>query len=297
MPKIGAVLNDASGTLSPQEAKDRLEEIKQRLEPRVSPECLSIVPGAEVKQEIERLKDQGIDTLIIGGGDGTVSTAATVLKGSKISLLVLGIGTRNHFARDLGIPLDPLEALQLIDRMKIKEVDLGEVNGHSFINNASLGLYPNIVREREKKTDRQGWEKWLAQLAAVLIVLRRLPRMRLTVEDENHKVSRLMPFLFVGNNEYKGIINSDSSRPSIDSGKLWLCIAHISGVRSLLRMAGQLSIRDIQGTENLETRRVDAVTVYSRTKTITIAIDGENRSLSTPLHFNILKKSLQVLVP
>lgn len=297
MLKIGAVINDASGTLSPEEAEKRLEEIKAHLGERVCPGCLSVVPGARIEEEIKRLKDQGVDVLVIGGGDGTVSTAAKLLKDTDIRMAVLGIGTRNHFARDLGIPLEPVEAIRLLDRMRVHQIDLGEVNGHTFINNATLGLYPKIVKEREERTEKHGWQKWRAHLVATLTVLRRLPRMRLTVEDENYKVSRFTPFLFVGNNEYREIINSGSSRSSLDGGMLWLCMAHVSGIRSLLRMTWQLIVRDIKSTENLEIRLVRTVAVYSRRRRLTVAIDGETVKLATPLQFNIRKKCLQVVVP
>lgn len=297
MLKIGAVLNNASGTLSPEEAKNRLEEIMRHLEKRVCPGCLSVVSGSRIGQEVERLKNQGIDVLIIGGGDGSISTAAKILKDTGIRLAVLGIGTRNHFARDLGIPLDPMEAIRLLDRMQVQQIDLGEVNGHTFINNATVGLYPRLVKEREERTKKHGWKKWRAQMVAALIVLWKLPRMRLMVKAEQFQVSRIMPFLFVGNNEYDGLINSDSSRSSLSDGRLWLCMTRSSGPLSLLRMVWQLSLGGIQSADNLETRLVTAATVHSWKKRITVAIDGENHKLTTPLQFGIRKKSLQVVVP
>lgn len=295
--KIGAVINNASGTLPPQETKDRLEEIKQHLEARVSSGCLAIVPGSQIGREVERLKAQGMDVLIIGGGDGTVSTAARLVGDTKISLAVIALGTRNHFAHDVGIPLEPMEAIRLLDGMKVKLIDLGEVNGHKFINNATLGLYPNIVKERENNIQKRGWSKWWAQIGATLVVLKRLPRIRMTVEGKGFRVKLFAPFLFVGNNEYQGISNSDYSRLSISGGRLWLCMARSSGIWALLLMAWQLSIKGIQGAENLETRLLTEVTVSPRRRNITVAIDGENHKLATPLRFKIRKKSLRVMVP
>ncbi|MEX2574720.1 MAG: diacylglycerol kinase family protein [Balneolaceae bacterium] len=297
MTKIGAVINSESGTLSPPEADKRIEEIKRHLESRVSPGCLAIVSGDRVEQEIIRLKKQGIHVLVIGGGDGTVSTGAKHIGDTDIFLAVVGLGTRNNFARDLGIPLEPVKAISLLDRMQVSRIDLGEVNGHLFVNNATIGIYPKIVEKREEKIRKQGWKKWPAHMAAALTVLRWFPRMQLAVEDGEHSVHCVTPFLFVGNNEYEGEGLSEPMRSSLKDGKLWFCMARISGLWPLVRMAWHLSVRGIQGTDNLEAHLVTGVTVYSRRRHITIAVDGENRVLATPLHFKIRKKSLQVIVP
>lgn len=297
MKKIGAVINNASGTLSPTETRERLEEIKQKLEMRVDPGFLAIVPGSQIGTEVERLKGLGIDLLVIGGGDGTVSTAARIIGDTDITLAVLALGTRNHFARDLGIPLEPLEAISLLDNMQVKQIDLGEVNGHRFINNATIGLYPQIVKEREEKTQKHGWRKWRAQIAATLTVLQRLPRMRMTVEGKDFRTRLFTPFLFVGNNEYQGIITFDSLRPTINGGNLWLCMARSSGIRSLLLMAWQLSVEGIREAEDLETRLLPEVTISPWRRRVTVAIDGEVYKLAAPLRFNIRKNSLRVAVP
>lgn len=294
--KIGAVINDASGVLTPEENENRLNQIKEHLNDRVSPNCLAIVPGNRVTMELNRITDTGIDVLIIGGGDGTVSSAASLVINKGISLLVLAMGTKNNFARDAGIPLDPIKAIDLLDTMNVLEIDTGEVNEHKFINNATLGLYPKLVKEREE-TEKQGWRKWWAKIVATIRVIKRIPRLRMSVEGEQISKTLFTPFLFVGNNEYKEIMNPDFSRPSLSEGKLWLCIAHSYGFSSLLLMAWHLTIRGIHGAENLETYLLHDVTVNTWKKRVTVAIDGENHKLITPLRFKIHPKSLRLIVP
>lgn len=294
--KIGAVINNASGVLSPEESKRRLEEIKEELTSRVSSDLLAIVPGTQVKQELERIVKQDIDVLIIGGGDGTVSTAASFVAGTDISLLVLALGTKNNFARDAGIPPDPMEAIALLDNMKKLEIDIGEVNEYTFINNATIGVYPKIVKEREKRTDRYNWQKWKAKIFAGSFVLRRLPRMRMSVEAGDINTDLYTPFLFVGNNEYKEIITPNNFRESLNEGKLWLCFARSSGVSSLLLMAWHLITKGIREADNLETHLVTDLTVNTWKRTVTVAIDGETHNLITPLRFRIRTKHLHVIV-
>ena len=295
--KIGAVINNSSGTLSPEESNARLELIKQNLENRVAEGCLSIVDGSDVEEEVQRLISLDVDLLVIGGGDGTVSTAARHAADLDISLLVLALGTKNNFARDAGIPKDPEIAIHLLDQMRSDTIDVGEVNGHIFINNATIGLYPNIVREREEKTDRHGWSKWRAKIAGLLLVLKRLPMMRMTVESKEFRIKLFTPFLFVGNNEYENIATSDVNRPSLKKGVLWLCMAHSPRFPALLKMAWQLNFSSIKETDNLDTRLLTDVQVTPRKHSVTIAVDGENITLNTPLHFKIRKKALRVILP
>jgi diacylglycerol kinase family enzyme len=295
--KIGAVINNSSGTLPPEETKNRLEIIKQNLKNRVAEGCLSVVEGSDVEKEVERLLTLGIDLLVIGGGDGTVRTGARYGADTDIPMLVLALGTKNNFVRDAGIPKDPESAIHLLDQMQTRKIDVGEVNGHIFINNATLGLYPNLVREREEKTDKHGWSKWRAKIVAVMVVMRRLPLMRMTVESKEFRIKLFTPFLFVGNNEYENITNSDVNRPSLDKGKLWLCMAKSPRFLELFKMAWQLSIKSIKETENLDTRLLTNVQVNPRKRNVTVAVDGENITLKTPLNFRIRRKSLRIVVP
>ncbi len=295
--KIGAVINNSSGTLSPEEAKNRLEIIKQSLKIRVAEGCLSVVEGSEVEKEVERLLSLKIDLLVIGGGDGTVSIGAKHVADTDIPMLVLALGTKNNFVRDAGIPKDPVSAIHLLDQMRIRKIDVGEVNGHIFVNNATLGLYSNIVREREDKTDKHGWSKWRAKIAAVIIVMRHLPLMRMTVESKEIRIKLFTPFLFVGNNEYENINNTDVNRPSLDKGRLWLCMSKSSRFWALFKMAWQLSFNSIKETDNLDIRLLTSVQVKPRKRNVTVAVDGENNIFKTPLRFRIRDKCLRIIVP
>ena len=297
MKKIGAVINEKSGALPAQQKKDRLEEIKVHLLARMPPEYLAVVPEDHIRQEIERLQKSGIEILFVGGGDGTVSAAANMLANTGIILAVLGLGTKNHFCRDLGIPLEPVDAIRLIDSMHVKEIDLGEVNGIKFINNVSLGIYPRMVARREEFTKKRGWRKWQAQIAAVLIAILKMPKVKLILEDEVYYVKRFTPLVFVGNNEYQGGLDSDSFRPAMDTGNLWLCMARSPGFVRLLRVIFELSVRGIQKMENLEMRTVKKLIVRSRHRKLKVAIDGEIHELSMPLYFRSLEKTLRVAVP
>src|SRR5205085_5858695 len=141
--------------------------------------------GAELLRLARHAARGGAQVVVAGGGDGTVSAVAAAVAGTDKTLGVLPLGTLNHFAKDLHIPLDLAAAVRNLVEGHAVSVDVGEVNGQIFINNSSLGIYPQIVREREKK-QRQGMSKWPAFLLALFTVLRRYPLVgvRLVAHDQ-----------------------------------------------------------------------------------------------------------------
>ncbi len=119
------------------------------------------------------------DVVVAGGGDGTISAVAGALVGTGKTLGVLPLGTLNHFAKDLGLPLELPEAIETIAHGAVREVDTGEVNGRIFLNNSSLGLYPQVVARREEQEEKLGRGKWPAFFAAAVQTLRRYPSLSL----------------------------------------------------------------------------------------------------------------------
>ena len=112
------------------------------------------------------------ELVVAGGGDGTLSAVAAALVGTDTALGVLPMGTLNHFAKDLGIPLKLEKAVQTLFTGKIARVDVGEVNGRIFLNNSSIGFYPRIVQAR-KREQRRGRSKWVAFAQAAATVFRK----------------------------------------------------------------------------------------------------------------------------
>ena len=159
--------------------------------------------GAEISAAVETALARQPDVIVAGGGDGTVSSVASALADKPVALGVLALGTLNHFARDAGVPADLEEAVRTIVDGHRVQVDIAEVNGRTFINNSGLGLYPDIVRNRERQQKRLGRGKWPAFVWATLAVLRRYPFMRVRLVVDGSERSRRTPFVFIGNNEYR----------------------------------------------------------------------------------------------
>ena len=193
------VMNRSAG--GAEDPKARLLELfrAQGQEPRV------LQPSGERDvATVARAAAESDDRIVVAaGGDGTIGAVAGALAGTKKVLGVLPVGTLNHFAKDLGIPLDLESAVRTITEGNVVAIDVGEVNGRIFINNSNLGIYPEIVSRREAQQHRLARGKWLAFFWAALQALRRFPFLDLRITFEGQEILRRTAFVFVGNNEYK----------------------------------------------------------------------------------------------
>lgn len=238
------------------------------------------------------------DAIVVGGGDGTVRAAAAALAGSGIALGVLPLGTLNHFAKDLGLPEDLDAAVAALASAPACAVDVGEVNGHVFINNCSLGSYAEAVRRRDALRAREGIGKWRAMARAVFQTFLRLRRIRLRVAvDGEHARALRVPFVFVANNRYSGHLLDKSLRERLDEGRLWLYVAHAHRHLTIVRMFWQALRRRIDATDRLEARPAREIVMETGPGLLPAAADGELIELRSPLRFRIRAGALRVLAP
>jgi diacylglycerol kinase family enzyme len=245
----------------------------------------------------EGAKAPGLDALVAGGGDGTLSCAAGHLAGTGRPLGILPLGTLNHLARDAGIPAGLEEAVAIVGAGHVREIDLAEVNGRIFVNNSSVGLYPDMVRLREAEQERKGRGKRLAMLSASLATLRHFRRHRLWIGAEGLEAPIHTPLLFVGNNRYAVNLLSLGQREALDEDELCLYAIRARS-RAGMFWAG---IRGIFG--RLDQQR-DFVTFYVREAEVSsdrdamvISADGETVRMEMPLRYRIRPKALKLIVP
>jgi len=264
------------------------------LEARIS----TFAHGEEIRKLARRALKARPAVLVAAGGDGTLSAVADVVRGSGTALGVIPVGTLNHFAKDLGIPLDPAEAVRVIAAGRHIAVDVGEVNGRGFINNASLGLYPNIVRSRTRHQRRFGRSKRTAMLWATLEALHRsrLLDVRLEIEGRVHEFRT--PFVFVGNNDYTLEGFNIGKRARLEEGILNVYATRCTSAAGLFGLALRALFGRLRQADDFMESSVGALRVASRRhKRLLVATDGELNALETPLEFRIRPRALQVLVP
>jgi YegS/Rv2252/BmrU family lipid kinase len=258
---------------------------------------LELIDGGEYEVRCRAVAERGDPLLIVGGGDGSISAAASALVGSGTALGILPLGTLNHFARDLGIPPDLDKAAQLIARGTERQVDVAEMNGQVFINNSAIGLYPLMVVDRELQRKRLGRSKRLAMVVASLRTLMRFrhQRLTLTVNDEKARVDT--PLLFVGNNDYRVDLGAPGRRDSLEDGQLCVLVLRkktrggliAATIRALLNRSRPDDMVRIEGAERLR--------VASSRSRLTVSLDGEVVRAAPPLDYRIRKHALRVIAP
>lgn len=287
------ILNAASGTGKAEAARDVLGPLF--VEAGRAVEIVLAKSGDELSQAVDAAIAAGPAAIVAGGGDGTVSSVAAKIAGTDISLGVLPLGTLNHFAKDLGLPLGLEQAARVILAGRTTAVDVGEVNGRVFLNNSSLGLYPRIVRLRERYRAR-GPAKWAIAAWATLKVLEQNPSFTVRIEVKGQPVVRRTALLLVGNNAYRMAGLAAGERESLSDGQLAIYVVKDEGVRRLLRLAWQVVTGKAKHAEELDVLRVTEATIEASAARLPVAFDGEVDTFDLPLHYIIRPGALRVFV-
>src|SRR6185436_13369416 len=228
------IVNTASGPGDQEALSQRLSEVFNAN--GLSVDVSLARSGAQVSELARAAVAGNWSTIVAGGGDGTINTVASAVVDTGRVLGILPLGTLNHFARDLKLPKDLAEAARTIASGRVVTVDVGEVNGRIFLNNSSLGLYPIIVRERQKQ-ERLGSGKWPAFAWAALATMRRYPFIDIRLSVEGKALHRRTPFVIVGNNEYAMDAFRVGIRERLDRGQLSVYTTQRTGRWGLFRLA------------------------------------------------------------
>ena len=287
---IVVILNGRSGSGAAVASVRRIRELCDEAGREV---LVTTASGKGIERAAHAAVEKGCRLLVAGGGDGTIGTVAGIAAKAGLPFGVLPLGTRNHFARDLGLPLDLDGAMQVILAGETRTVDLGEVNGRIFINNSSIGVYPRLVRMRERLR-KYGLAKWTAALWALLAVLRRHPFMAVRITADGETMVRRTPFVFIGNNEYRMEGLSAARRESLNDGLLALFVMNASGRRSLLWLGWQILRGRTADLAELERFSVAEAEIELRRSSTHVALDGELLTVRGRLRYKVLPRALEV---
>jgi diacylglycerol kinase family enzyme len=244
----------------------------------------------ELTGRIRRAVEDGLPFVAVAGGDGTIRAAAQILAGTDVPLLPIPAGTRNHFAREVGI-----ETLEDAGRAATEgvpqKIDLGEVNGQRFVNNSSIGIYPRIVVTRE--TNERRWPKGVATVAAAWEQLRHGRRFRATVDGRTYRAW----MVFVGNGRYgRGLLRLNS-REALDDNVLDFRLARADSPLARARVVAALVSGGLDRSPLLVQRETRHIEIDLDRKSVDVALDGEVQTLKPPLRYVSLPGALTVLVP
>ncbi len=291
---IAVIVNSHAGSA---QAGPNTETLRDRCRAQLNVEIIFVKSGAELVKATRAVIAAGASTIVAGGGDGTISTVAAELIDTSCVLGVLPLGTLNHFAKDLHIPLVLEEALAVIAAGHVAEVDTGDVNGRLFLNNSSLGLYPDMVRSRQQQQRRLGRGKWPAFVTASMMAIRRYPFLMVQLETSESTQLIKTPFIFVGNNAYSMSGFKPGARTTLQDGKLSLYVAQYASRFGLVGLALQALAGRLGQAKDMTARQVHDLTVETHRRRLPVATDGEVTWMQTPLRYRIRPLSLRVLTP
>lgn len=292
---LPVIVNGTAGQGHTEEACHKLHEMfaAEGVEARILPAR----SGAELIEIAQGVAREKPPVIVSGGGDGTMNAVASVLVGSDIALGVLPLGTLNHFAKDLNIPLELPDAARTIVAGHTMQVDVGEVNGRTFINNSSLGLYPQIVRHRETQQRRLGRGKWRALAWATVTALRRSPFLSVRVSLDDKQQRYLTTFVFIGNNVYVMEGFNIGQRERLDAGKLSLYVSQGRGRTALLMLGLRALCGRLHQADDFNALTAENIFIETRHRRLHVSTDGEVTVMDTPLEYRIRPRSLRVIVP
>jgi diacylglycerol kinase family enzyme len=292
---LPVIINASAGTGHAEEECAALT--KTFAEVGVDVKVLPAANGAQLEEIARRVAGEKPATIVAGGGDGTLNAVASVIAGTGIALGVLPLGTLNHFAKDLNIPLVREDAARTIAAGHTVEIDVGEVNGRTFINNSSLGLYPQIVRHRETQQRRLGRGKWPALLWASVTAVRRSPFLSVRVSLDDKQQRYMTTFVFIGNNEYVMEGFNVGQRERLDAGRLSLYVSQGRGRAGLLMLAVRALFGRLHQADDFEALTAQNIVIETRHRRLHVATDGEVTAMETPLEYRIRPRALRVIVP
>jgi diacylglycerol kinase family enzyme len=269
-------------------------------------EALGRHPGFEIRltapekltEALRQAVNAGAPRVLVAGGDGTISSAASVLARTPTALAVLPGGTLNHFARDHGIPTDLDEALQVAEHGRVSRVDVGYVNDQLFLNTSSVGAYVRFVETRDRLEGHLGY--WMASVVAGVRILRGIRQTRVTLEVEGEKRVYQARLVFVAVGE-RSLVPPKLGRPVGEPGGA-LHVVVPRGRRQARRFARAFARTDrglSVGARPLgfDTALVARLRLDLPMPAVKVATDGEIRRQRTPLEYRLEREALNVVLP
>ena len=257
---------------------------------------------ADIARHMAERACQSGGVLVAAGGDGTINTVARQAVESGCQFGVLPQGTFNYFGRTHSIPEDLAEAVQALLTARVEPVQVGLVNERVFLVNASIGLYPKLLEEREIDKKQYGRSRLVALLSALKTVLGSYRHLHITVELEGRTRTIRTPTLFVGNNRLQmEQVGFGPLAERIEDGKLAALAPQPVGKLGMLALLARGALGRLSDAPNLHAFGLTRMTVKQRglvgRRRMKVAVDGEITHLESPLVFRVLEGQLLLLKP
>lgn len=295
--KLLVLLNATAGTLANSETHDEPERIRRGFEAAGHRVDVRDVDGAALEAEARDALTSDVDAIIAGGGDGTLNAIANVVAGSGKAYGVLPLGTHNHFAKDLGIPLDLEAAIDALAHGNVVDLPVAEVNGRIFLNFSALGFHPELVRHRDAQRSSLRRKKWQAMIVAFFRVFTRFPIIRVRLITPDTKMRRITPSVIVCNNPHQMKVFGVESASVPQRGLLNVYVARRSSRLSMIGLFIRAMFNSLDHTKNFESIVLPQVTIDTAHRHARVSVDGEVTDMRPPLKYTVRETGLRVIVP
>jgi diacylglycerol kinase family enzyme len=296
--KIAVVFNISAGSLLGAPLDRTAQAVRAPFERAGAAVTVTAAPGVDFPHAVNRAAADA-DVVVVGGGDGTILTAAGILLPLGKALGVLPLGTMNLLARDLGLPADVEGAAAALAAGRLRTIDVGEVNGALFLNSSVLGGFARMVRAREDSRRLWGPLRWAALASAGAKSL-----LSPTVLDVHIRPSGTQagfdcstPLLVVATAPFRDGVGLTPQRESLTGGRLGVYVTRRPGTSGLLSSVWRLLRGRWAADDDMDALAPQSLTVLCRRRTLKVANDGEIVKLKTPLEYSLRPLALTVLAP
>lgn len=242
-------------------------------------------------------QQQEVGVVVAAGGDGTLNAVAQRLMHTNIPMGILPLGTFNYVARVLNIPLDLIQAANIIATGQNREVHVAQLNDHIYLNNASLGLYPLFIQKREFYNQKFGRFPLHAYTSGLDVLIRDRKELKLEIEVDHHIYPVKTPLIFFGNNQLQLADLNLKIAKDAAQGKVAGVVVAKSDKRTLFKLLWQLMRGNIEKAPDVYSFAAEQVTIHTKRNKITVAIDGEIVEMKPPLQISVKKNALKIRVP
>ena len=253
--------------------------------------------GGEIAALAQEAARSDSEIIVAAGGDGTIDAIAAALTGTGKILGVLPLGTFNLFAKRLNIPLELTPAVQIILNGRTAEINVGEVNGRTFLSRSSVGLYPLALRHREKMFRRFGRSRLIALLSGATALMRwgNVMTIRLTTAC-GERLFRTR-FVFVCNNPEELDYFRLRGRECIDGHSLAIYLPKPLSPTGILRLGFRMLRRRAEETHDFEMVCAREARLEIEPSLVPVSLDGEVEMMQAPLQYRLRVGALRVRVP
>jgi diacylglycerol kinase family enzyme len=297
--RIALVLNADSGTIRGLEPIALAQELVQILVTSGGDaEVELFLSGRDsIASDLLRAFSSGADRVLVGGGDGTIRSAAEQAIRTGVPMGVLPLGTMNLFAKSLSIPLDWKEAARVLATGPTLMVDGATLNGQLFLCQSVMGLLPRLSRHREEIRGTAAPYRWWLYIRAMSSVLGRSRRLKFDLQSDYGRRRVKALTLAVSNNLYKEEPGAFLTRASLTDGVLGLYIAKHRRWWWLALLTVRMLLGRWDADIAFERVAVRDLVIGPAGRRFLVATDGEVERMSAPLRFAVLPKALPVVVP